>query len=123
MSRKSDLQSRDDIERFVTAFYQQLLADKELAPIFVDVAEIDLDQHKPLIIAYWEKLLLGGTDYRRHTMNIHRAVHSKRPLRAHDFQRWLAFFTQTMDDLYEGPLAERAKTIAATIANNMQASL
>lgn len=123
MSRKSDLQSRDDIERFVTAFYQRLLNDEQLAPIFVDVADIDLDQHKPLIIAYWEKLLLGGTEYRRHTMNIHRAVHSKRPLRGEDFQRWLTFFTQTMDELYEGPLANRAKTIAATIADNMQASL
>lgn len=123
MSRKSDLHSRDDIELFVTAFYQRLLNDEQLAPIFVDVARIDLDQHKPLIIAYWEKLLLAGTDYHRHTMNIHRAVHSKRPLRAHDFQRWLAFFTQTMDELYQGPVAKRAKTIAATIAANMQESL
>ncbi|MFK7732946.1 MAG: group III truncated hemoglobin [Pseudomonadales bacterium] len=123
MLKRSDLQSRDDIERFVSAFYQQLLNDPKLAPIFVDVAKIDLNQHKPLIIAYWEKLLLGGTAYKRHTMNIHRAVHSKRPLHDHDFQRWLAFFTQTMDELYAGPLADRAKSIAATIASNMQASL
>lgn len=123
MSRKSDLQSRKDIERFVTAFYQRLLADQDLAPIFVDIAKIDLGKHKPVIIDYWEKLLLGGNAYHRHTMNIHRAVHSKRPLQAEDFQRWLGFYTHTMDELYAGPLAERAKTIACTIADNMRASL
>ncbi len=123
MSRKSDLQSRNDIARFVNAFYQRLLADQQLAPIFTDVAGITLDEHKPLIIDYWEKLLLGGNAYRRHTMNIHRAVHSKRPLSEDDFKRWLALYTQTMDELYEGPLAERAKLIANTIADNMQASL
>lgn len=118
-----DLQTPADIRRFVDAFYDVLLADAELAPIFIDVAAVDLDRHKPIICAYWEKLLLGGGGYQRHTMNIHRVVHEKRALRADDFDRWLGYFTRVMDATFSGQNAERAKALAATIATNMQKSL
>lgn len=120
---KPDLASRVDIERFVELFYARLLGDEQLAPIFLDVAAIDLDVHLPHIKDYWCKLLLGEKGYRRHTMNIHRQLHSRRPLRAEDFQRWLAFFTETVDEHFAGERAERAKQIAAAIAANMQKTL
>ena len=120
---KPDLASRADIERFVERFYERLLADEQLAPIFIDVAAVDLDVHLPHIKDYWCKLLLGEKGYRRHTMNIHRELHGRRPLRAEDFQRWLAFFVATVDDYFAGERAERAKQIAAAIAANMQKTL
>ncbi len=119
----TDLTTRADIQRFVEAFYEGLLNDPQLAPIFLESAEVDIREHLPRIVDYWEKLLLGGQRYQRHTMNIHRALHAKRPLTAPDFELWLAFFTRTMDALYTGPVAERAKRIAKTIAANMQTSL
>ena len=118
-----DLDTRENIERFVDLFYKRLLADEQLAPIFVDVAEIDLDVHLPHIKDYWCKLLLGEKRYTRHTMNIHRQLHGRRALRTEDFQRWLDFFTTTVDDNFQGPYAERAKQVAASIAANMQKSL
>jgi hemoglobin len=120
---RSDLDSREKIAHFVHTFYERVLADQRLAPIFLDVAAIDLERHLPLICSYWEKLLLGGTDYRRHTMNIHRALHARRQLQPDDFARWLALFQRTVDDLYAGPRAERAKQVAAHIAANMQRAL
>jgi hemoglobin len=118
-----DLDTRERIEGFVDAFYSRLLADPVLAPIFLDVAGIDLEVHLPHIKDYWCKLLLGEAAYRRHTMNIHRQLHSKRELEAADFQRWLALFCQTVDERYQGPKTERAKQVAASIANNMQQAL
>ena len=118
-----DLDSRANIERFVDLFYQRMLADEILAPIFVNVAEVDLAVHLPHIKDYWCKLLLGERGYRRHTMNIHRVLHGKRALAPGDFQRWLGFFTATVDDNFSGQGAERAKRIAATIAANMQKGL
>lgn len=118
-----DIETREDIDSFVALFYSRLLADQQLAPIFIEVAAIDLDQHLPLISDYWEKLLLGATRYHRHTMNKHRALHSKRALTAADFARWLDYFHSTIDTLFDGPKAERAKRIAAQIATNMQAVL
>lgn len=120
---RPDLDSREHIEAFVDHFYQRMLQDEQLAPIFVDVAQIELDVHLPHIKDYWCKLLLGETGYQRHTMNIHRQLHRKRALMPADFQRWLALFTATVDDYYAGEKAERAKRVATSIAGNMQHSL
>lgn len=121
--KKPDLDSKEHIRDFIEAFYSRLLADPKLAPIFLDVAEIDLEKHLPLIRSYWEKLLLGDDAYNRHTMNIHRALNSKQALHAEDFARWLALFCNTADQLYAGPRTERAKQVASSIAANMLRSL
>ena len=122
-AQKPDLDCRENIERFVDLFYQRMLSDEQLAPIFVDVAEIDLAVHLPHIKDYWCKLLLGEKGYQRHTMNIHRQLHGKRPLQKQDFQRWLAFFVATVDEDFGGERAERAKQVATSIAANMEKSL
>jgi hemoglobin len=120
---RPDLDCREHIERFVDLFYERLLADQQLAPIFIDVAAIDLAVHLPHIKDYWCKLLLGEKAYQRHTMNIHRQLHSKQPLRAEDFDRWLDTFITTVDQHFDGPRSGRAKQVAAVIAANMQKSL
>ncbi len=120
---KPDMDSRANIERFVDLFYERMLADEILAPIFVDVAEIDLAVHLPHIKDYWCKLLLREQGYQRHTMNIHRQLHGKRALREQDFERWLEFFVTTVDANFQGPYAERARQVAASIAANMKKSL
>ena len=122
-AEKPDLDSRPNIEAFVDAFYARLLKDERLAPIFLDVAAIELDQHLPHIKDYWCKLLLGEQAYQRHTMNIHRRLHAKRPLNAADFERWLAHFHATAEAGFSGPKTQRAKGLATSIARNMQATL
>lgn len=120
---KPDLDNEQAIAHFVACFYARLLQDERLAPIFVDVAGIDIAEHFPRIRAYWEKLLLGADNYHRHTMNLHRAVHQQQALTAADFQRWLEHFVATVDEEFTGDYAERAKQIAGRIAGNMQKSL
>ena len=117
------MDSRENIEFFVDRFYERLLADEQLAPIFVDVAQIDLSAHLPHIKDYWSKLLLGEKQYQRHTMNIHRELHGKRALQKEDFRRWLDFFIATVDVHFSGERAQRAKQVAASIAANMEKSL
>ena len=118
-----DLDSRESIGEFVDCFYKKILADSSLAPIFIDVAEVDLAVHLPQIKDYWCKLLLADESYQRHTMNIHRNLHAKHALLPRDFQRWLELFLATAEEGYEGERAERAKKIAKTIAKNMQKAL
>lgn len=119
----SDIQSRQDIDQFIDSFYSKLLADEGLAPIFVDVAQIDLSVHLPIIKSYWAKLLLGDKSYRRNTMNIHRAVHSKQQFTEHNFNQWSTLFEATIDSMYVGDCANKAKKLAATIAMNMSRTL
>jgi len=123
MTELPDLDSRENIELFVDRFYEQVLSDPVLAPIFMDVAGIELQEHLGHIKDYWGKLLLGDRAYRRHTMNIHRALHTKRELQQADFMRWLRLFQATVDEGFTGSRADRAKRIAATIAENMQKGL
>lgn len=120
---RPDLDCREHIEQFIDRFYQQVLQDGQLAPIFLNVAQIDLQVHLPHIKNYWCKLLLGDKAYRRHTMNIHRTLHSRQTLTAGDFQRWLGLFSGTLDASYAGPYAEKARRIAGVIAENMQQGL
>ena len=120
---KPDLDSREQVDQFVDRFYAHLLKDEVLAPIFLQVADVDLDVHLPHIKDYWAKLLLGETAYNRHTMNIHRRLHGKRTLDAADFDRWLAYFTGAVDSGWEGQKAARAKQVAGSIANNMRKAI
>lgn len=117
---KPDLDSKANIAVFLQCFYDKLLNDPLLAPIFLDVAGIDIRIHLGHIQAYWEKLLLGADDYQRHTMNIHRALHDKRTLTEAEFDRWLNFYTTTVNENFSGAQAEKAKRIAGHIAGNMK---
>ena len=119
----TDLDHPMHIRRFIHRFYQLMLNDSILGDIFVKVAKIRLEEHLPRICAYWEKMLLGKNVYRRHTMNIHRALHSKYALSAKEFNRWLALFHQVLNEGFVGPYTCRASNIAYTIANNMQQRL
>ena len=114
-----DLDSPERIAEFLQYFYGKLLQDAVLAPIFLDVAKIDINTHLHHIQSYWEKLLLGKDDYKRHTMNIHRQLHGKRQLTKADFDRWLEFFVSTVHEHYCGPQADRAVQVAGHIAANM----
>ncbi len=118
-----DLDSRRHVEHFVDCFYERLLADPVLAPLFLQVAAIDLQVHLPHIKDYWCKLLLGDVTYRRHTMAIHRRLHARQPLTAGDFECWLSCFCLTIDEHFAGPQAERAKRLARAIAGNMRKTL
>ena len=120
---KPDLDSAQHIAQFVDSFYRKVLADTLLAPMFTEVANIDVAVHIPHIRQYWEKLLLGDKNYQRHTMNIHRDLHRKSAFTEEQFTRWLALFEQTAGDEFSGVKTERAVTIARSIAGNMAQAL
>lgn len=122
-SEPVDLNCREHIETFVDRFYAHLLTDLRLAPIFLDVAAVDLEVHLPHIKNYWCKLLLKESHYKRHTMNIHRRLHGKQRLEHADFQRWLSLFNATLDESFAGEGTERARRVAAAIAANMESGL
>jgi len=119
----TDLDNGAAIERMVSLFYRRLLADPLLASVFLDVARIDLDQHLPVIAAYWKKMLLGEPTYRRHMMARHREVHRRQPLTGLHHERWLGHFTATLDAHFQGPLTDRARCLAARIIDNLYARL
>ncbi len=119
----ADLDDGDAVDWLVDRFYDRVLADALLAPLFVDVAAIDLDAHLPRIKAFWRKMLLGEAGYARNMVAHHAAVHARSAFTQAHFERWLALFRATVDDHFRGPYAERAKQLATTIAANLQRNL
>ncbi|MDZ7748321.1 MAG: group III truncated hemoglobin [Halofilum sp. (in: g-proteobacteria)] len=120
---RPDLDNAAAIDRLVDAFYARVLADPTLAPVFTEVAAIDLDTHLPRIKAFWRKMLLGEAGYRRNMVARHAAVHARFGLGARHFDRWLALFTRTLDERFAGPYAARARHLAVTIARNLARNL
>lgn len=117
---KTDLDTVDNIRLFVDLFYQKIFQDALLAPIFTEVAKINVSEHKQHIYAYWQKLLLADPAYQRNTMEVHRQLNARQRLRPVEYQRWLALFRQTADEGFEGQYTQRAVKIAENIAGNME---
>lgn len=118
-----DLDTPANIERFVSLFYDRLLNDTVLEPMFTQVAQIDLQQHLPTISLYWQKMLLGDERYNNNTMAKHRVINQKHAFQAVHFERWLEHFIATNNAHFKGPFSDRAKTIAANVIKNMQSQM
>lgn len=120
---KPDLDSAANIERMVALFYQRLLGDPLLAPLFLEVARVDLDEHLPIIARYWNKMLLREPGYDRHMMAKHRALDDREPLTGAHHERWLSHFYATLDEHFHGPYSDRARRIAARVIDNLYQQL
>lgn len=111
-----DIEDRDDCERLVRAFYGRALTDPVIGFIFTDVAELDLEEHVPVIASFWETILLGARSYSGGAFHPHAALNAKVRLRSGHFQRWLLLWHTTVDELFSGPRAEQAKSHADRVA-------
>jgi hemoglobin len=119
----TDIESRNDCERLVRAFYGRALVDPVIGWIFVDVAKLDLEAHVPQIAAFWETILLGAGSYTGGAFRPHAALHARARLRAGHFERWLWLWHATVDDLFAGERAELAKAHATRVAHAFHARL
>lgn len=117
-----DIETRADIELLISKFYEKMLKDQIIGFIFTDIAKIDLDEHLSIICDFWETILFTRPVYKRgpEVMNVHHELNKKIPLRKGHFTRWLYLFSTTIDELYTGERAEKAKQRADSIAKLMQ---
>lgn len=113
-----DLDCESRIDELVLRFYFKLLNDSLMAPLFYDVAAIDVGTHIPKIALYWYKMLLADKRYKRHTMKVHRELDAKFPVRGEHHERWLYYFIATVDGHFAGPKADFAKRLATRFSHN-----
>ncbi|HEY3387873.1 MAG TPA: group III truncated hemoglobin [Saprospiraceae bacterium] len=112
---KKDITSSEDIKTLVDSFYEKVKADEVIGFIFNDVAQVDWPKHLPRMYAFWEFLLLGKDTYQGNPMEVHRKLHSIIPLTEAHFTRWLQLFHKTVDENFEGLVAEDAKNRSSLI--------
>src|SRR5215470_5792096 len=112
-----DIETRDDCERLVRAFYKRAFEDPLIGWLFTDVARLDLEAHVPRITSFWETVLLGARSYGGGAFRPHAELHMKAQLRAAHFERWLVLWGETVDELFAGERAELAKSHAHRVAH------
>ncbi len=117
---KRDIANREDIDLLMKVFYRRLLEDNSINYIFTDVVKIDIETHIPVIADFWESILFNRNIYHNNPMKIHLEMQTKTPLLKHHFDTWLGYFNTTVDEMFEGSVASKAKERALSIATVMQ---
>jgi len=116
----TDLRSRKDIADVVQTFYQSAIDDKEIGYIFTDVAQLNLQEHIPVICDFWETVLFGKMVYKGSVVHKHILLNNKSKLLPEHFERWLNIWGSTIDDLYAGEKADEMKNRAYMMAEMMK---
>ena len=110
-----EIESRADIELLVKEFYGKVRKNDALGPIFDDIMKINWDHHIPILIDFWETILLDNPVYRRNAMGVHFEVNKKIKLQKEHFSIWLSLFDSTIDQYFTGDKAALAKKRAHEI--------
>ncbi|MBD2722339.1 group III truncated hemoglobin [Hymenobacter armeniacus] len=116
---RPDITTEADVKRLVDTFYAKVNQDALLDPIFNGFAQVDWPRHLPNMYDFWSGLLLGTGRYRGRPFPKHVPL----PIDASHFQRWVALFLMTVDELFAGPTAEEAKLRGQAIAQVFEARL
>jgi hemoglobin len=117
---KKDITSREDLLLLVTKFYEKLLNDPSISYLFTDIAKIDLGHHLPVLVDFWDSVLFQSDTYRKNAMQPHLSLHERSPLTDQHFATWLSYFSETVDELFEGETAFLVKERAGSIATVMR---
>jgi len=117
---RADIADRRDVACLVNVFYDRVKDDELLGPIFNDIAHVDWSTHLPRMYDFWESVLFATATFKGTPLITHRELARRAPLTSAAFDRWIALFHSTVDDLFLGPMAEQAKDSAARIAAIME---
>ena len=102
---KNDISNITDIKLLVDTFYSKIREDQLLKDIFNDKIEDRWPQHLEKMYTFWQTVLLEEHTYYGSPF----VPHAKLPVILEHFEKWLLLFNATVDDLFEGEKAERAK--------------
>ncbi len=119
----NDIQNRLDLDRLIRLFYDKLLTDEFMKPIFLDVIEIDFESHFSILVDFWDNVLFHSGVYHRNAMLPHIELHKQYPFKKEHFVQWLALFNDSIDELFLGENANNAKKSAFSIATIMEMKL
>ncbi|MGM0636013.1 MAG: group III truncated hemoglobin [Bacteroidota bacterium] len=117
---KNDLRNRADVSKLVTSFYDKVRLNEEIGPFFNEMIS-EWDEHLEKLIDFWESNLFFVGKYKGNPMRAHLAVDSNfdHQIQQKHFGVWLNLWFETIDELFEGELANRAKNNARNMASHL----
>ena len=115
-----DIRNRKHIEMLIDLFYKQVVVDEVIGHFFTEVVELDWNKHIPVMYDFWETTLLGKMKYKGNPMLKHIDLNRKEALMAPHFDRWLELWNRTVNENFQGPMADKALKKANQIAELMK---
>lgn len=103
------------IERLVHRFYEKARADSMLGPVF-DSRVHDWDHHLAQMCRFWSSVATMSGTYHGNPMPKHMVL----PIDATHFDRWLALFEETANELCPPVAAEHFIVRARRIAQSLE---
>ena len=116
---KKDIETREDIIKLVDVFYDKVKKNEILGYIFDDIAKIDWSKHLPVMYSFWASILLGEKSFSGNPMKKHIDLAQIAPMTEVEFTEWIKVFFSTIDELFEGEVADEARARASNIARLM----
>jgi len=114
---KKDIATETDVELLVNTFYDKVRQDESLAAIFNPIIKDNWNVHLKRMTDFWSTLLLYTRKYKDDPLTKHLPL----ALEKEHFDKWLKLFNETIDELFEGEIAENARKRANSIAKIMKA--
>ena len=108
----NDIENLDDIKLVVDTFYGSIREDELLKGIFNNIIGDKWPQHLEKMYRFWQTVLLDEHTYQGSPF----PPHAKMDLQWLHFERWLLLFGATVDGLFTGNRADRAKLQAKKMA-------
>jgi len=108
------------LARLVGAFYARVRADPALGPIFNDAIH-DWPEHLEKLAAFWSSVMLTSGRYKGQPVPAH--VRHKSRITPALFDRWLALWAETSDELMVPQAAAALQVRAARIAESLQLAM
>ncbi len=102
---KNDIKNLTDIKLLVNTFYDKIRSDELLKDIFNNKIEGRWPEHLEKMYRFWQTVLLEEHTYHGSPF----IPHAKLPVELEHFERWIGIFYSTVDELFVGEKAERAK--------------
>ena len=118
-----DIQERADIELLVNRFYEKVVPDRLIGHFFTKVVHFTWEEHIPVMISFWETVLLGVQSYKGNPMVKHIALDALQHLEPVHFERWLYLWQETVRQHYTGEKAQMAIDRAHSIAQIIQTKI
>tara|TARA_B100000965_G_scaffold402759_2_gene429421 strand:- start:871 stop:1272 length:402 start_codon:yes stop_codon:yes gene_type:complete len=113
------IQNREDISQLVHCFYAKVRIHPVLGPIFNHhIAADEWPSHLEKLTDFWESNLFGVSKFRGSPSAKHIKVDRQmnHQISQKHFGLWLQLWLETIDELYEGEMAQKAKSIAQKMA-------
>ncbi|MDT0678676.1 group III truncated hemoglobin [Autumnicola musiva] len=115
-----DLRSRKDIHILVSSFYDRVRKNSEIGYFFNNRIS-DWDTHISKLTDFWESNLFFTGNFKGNPAMAHVKVDAENDhkITEYHFGIWLNLWFQTIDELFEGEMAQRLKNNARKMSTHL----